>query len=222
MKLLPSNPWASVHITTAGGAISFRRGAVFIGLKITCGRSVRCINSVIEGPTALPMPHKNIPPLANRSCSFLKRICSIGSPASHPNLVQQKRLGSSCKNSLPIQTDYALVFTSMQEDSLSERLRSFMEERQLSQKRVADAADISQSTVSRALKGHFERQGGAKSKLFTYIQNELLNEELSGKGKDKVVRAFESIWDRSEEHAVAIAKIIKASGGLLPRKTSRR
>jgi transcriptional regulator with XRE-family HTH domain len=106
----------------------------------------------------------------------------------------------------------------MQEDSLAERLRSFMQERQLSQKSVAEAANISQSTVSRALQGHFERQGRAKSKLFTYMHNELLSEGLSGKGKDKVVRAFESIWDGSEEHAVGIAKIIKASGGLLPPK----
>ena len=114
--------------------------------------------------------------------------------------------------------DYALVSINMQEDSLAERLRSFMRERQLTQKSVAKAAKISQSTVSRALQGHFERQGRARAKLFTYMHNESLNEGLSGKGKDKVVRAFDSIWDGSEEHAVAIAKIIKASGGLLPAK----
>jgi transcriptional regulator with XRE-family HTH domain len=106
----------------------------------------------------------------------------------------------------------------MQEDSLAERLRLFMQERQLSQKSVAEAANISQSTVSRALQGHVERQGRAKSKLFTYMRNELLNEGLSGTGKEKVVKAFEKIWDRSEEHATAIAKIIRASGGLLPAK----
>jgi hypothetical protein len=35
-------------------------------------------------------------------------------------------------------------------------------------------------------------------------------------GKDKVVNAFESIWDGSDEHALAIARIIKASEGLRP------
>src|SRR5215213_9295222 len=47
----------------------------------------------MEGPRALPMPHKNTPLLSRRSCSFRKRICSIGSAASVPKRVQQNRSG---------------------------------------------------------------------------------------------------------------------------------
>jgi transcriptional regulator with XRE-family HTH domain len=104
----------------------------------------------------------------------------------------------------------------MQDDSFSEQLRLFMRERHLSQTVVANEAKISQSTVSRALKGTLEREGPAKAKLFTYMQQVTGTEVLRGKGKERVVKAFESIWDGSEEHATAIAKIINASKELRP------
>jgi len=108
----------------------------------------------------------------------------------------------------------------MQEESFAQQLLEFMKSRHLSQAIVAKAAKISQSTVSRALKGHFERQGKAKARLFIYMQQESRADVLRGKGKDKVVNAFQSIWDGSEEHASAIAKIINASKGLRPEKRS--
>ncbi|HWS87335.1 MAG TPA: hypothetical protein VN282_10240 [Pyrinomonadaceae bacterium] len=101
---------------------------------------------------------------------------------------------------------------------MAKQLLALIESKQLSQKSIAKAAKVSQSTVSRALRGHIERRGRAKTKLFIYIQQELQNEILIGTGKEKVVKAFENIWDGSEEHAAAIAKIISASGGLLPAK----
>jgi transcriptional regulator with XRE-family HTH domain len=110
----------------------------------------------------------------------------------------------------------------MQQESLANRLRAFMEHRHLSQTTVAKAAKISQSTVSRALRGEVERQGRAKSKLFIYMQKELDAEGMQGKGKQKVISAFESVWDGSEAHATAIAKIIKASQELRPIQRTRR
>jgi predicted XRE-type DNA-binding protein len=98
----------------------------------------------------------------------------------------------------------------MQQESLAKQLRAFMESRHLSQKIVAKGAKISQPTVSRALRGGVERQGRAKSKLFIYMQKELRAEGLQGKGREKVINAFEAIWDGSEAHAIAVAKIIKA------------
>ena len=108
----------------------------------------------------------------------------------------------------------------MQQQSLAKQLRAFMESRHLSQKVVANAAKISQSTVSRALNGEIERQGGAKSKLFIYMQKQLQAEGMQGKGKEKVINAFEAIWDGSEAHAIAIARIIKASQQLRPVRRS--
>lgn len=108
----------------------------------------------------------------------------------------------------------------MQQQSLANQLLAFMASRQLSQKTLAKAAKISQSTVSRALRGEVERQGRAKSKLFIYMQKELSAEGMQGKGKEKIINAFEAIWDGSEAHAIAIAKIIKASKDLGPVKRS--
>ena len=102
------------------------------------------------------------------------------------------------------------------QDRISKELWLFMRDRHLSQTTIAKAAKISQSSVSRALKGQSTRHGGAVAKLFIYMQKELRAEVLEGKGKEKVVKAFESIWDGSEEHASAIAKIINASRELRP------
>ena len=103
----------------------------------------------------------------------------------------------------------------MQDDSFSDELQRFMRDRHLSQTVVAEAAKISQSTVSRALHGKAERAGAAKTRLFTYMQK-VIGEVPRGRGTDKVVKAFESVWDGSEEHATAIAKIIHASRELRP------
>jgi len=37
-------------------------------------------------------------------------------------------------------------------------------------------------------------------------------------GEERVVVAFRRIWDRSDAHAAAVAKIIAASGDLGPRR----
>ncbi|MEQ1921606.1 MAG: helix-turn-helix transcriptional regulator [Pyrinomonadaceae bacterium] len=103
----------------------------------------------------------------------------------------------------------------MQDDFLAKSLRELMRERHLSQQEVAKSAGVSQSTVSRALNGNMRRSGKGKKMLFRFMQQEL-GQEIFLAGKDKVVRAFESVWDGSDEHAAAIAKIISASYGLLP------
>ncbi len=103
----------------------------------------------------------------------------------------------------------------MQQERLAHALRSLMQEKRLSQQEIAFHANVSQSTVSRALRGGTKRQGRGTARLFTYMQNEI-GHEWALDGKDKVVKAFESVWDGSNEHAAAIAKIIKASEGLGP------
>jgi hypothetical protein len=47
----------------------------------------------------LPMPHRKMPLLLVRSRSFLRRMASIGSPASVPNFVQQNDDGNSIEAS---------------------------------------------------------------------------------------------------------------------------
>jgi transcriptional regulator with XRE-family HTH domain len=102
----------------------------------------------------------------------------------------------------------------MQQDS--GRLEAFLEERGLSQAKVAELAGVSQSTVSRAVRRSQQRKGQARKKLFTFIENDFSRSATAGSGRDQVLNAFDRIWDGSEVHAVAVAKVIEALDGLRP------
>jgi transcriptional regulator with XRE-family HTH domain len=97
-----------------------------------------------------------------------------------------------------------------------------MEEKHLSQTGLAMAAKVSQSTVSRALSGLPMRHGAARSRLFTYAG---ISEPQQGvppkKGPQRVLTAFQRIWDRTEAHAIAVAKIIDALEDLTPARKKR-
>jgi transcriptional regulator with XRE-family HTH domain len=100
----------------------------------------------------------------------------------------------------------------MQQDSA--RLEAFMKDRRLSQQKLAELAVVSQSTVSRARHGSLQRHGRAREKLFTFLENELSRTPTAGSGRDQVLNAFDRIWDGSEVHAAAVAKVIEALDGL--------
>jgi transcriptional regulator with XRE-family HTH domain len=98
-----------------------------------------------------------------------------------------------------------------------DQLREFMSEKGLSQAELAKKARISQATVSRILSGKkAERDGGARRRLFIYVEKELGLPLLDSGGRERVVRAFDEIWDGSEAHAFAVARIIDALAGLRP------
>lgn len=103
----------------------------------------------------------------------------------------------------------------MQEDA-ARIVRTFMNKRGLNQVQLAKLAGVSQSIVSRALRHAAKRGGRARNKLCIYIQEELGAELESGVGKDRVLTAFDQIWDKTEAHATAVAKVIKALNGLRP------
>jgi predicted transcriptional regulator len=105
----------------------------------------------------------------------------------------------------------------MQEGELGPRLREYMRQEGLSETEIAKRAKVSQAAVSRALSRPAQRRGRAWSRLFVYLQ-ERTAPVAPGTPEDAVVIAFRRIWDRSEEHAAAIARIISASGGLRPKK----
>jgi len=97
-------------------------------------------------------------------------------------------------------------------------LRTFMARDGVNQVQVAKNAGVSQATISRALKGSPERRGKARVRLFTYVRAELARQKHDGQALAEVVRAFEGIWDGSEVHASAVARVIDAMDGLLPKK----
>jgi predicted transcriptional regulator len=100
-------------------------------------------------------------------------------------------------------------------------VREFMRRETMSESDLARFAGVSQSTVSRAIAGTGVRHGAARSKLFRFIHNR--NASLPPKkGVQRVLTAFERIWDRTEEHADAVARIISALDNLRPITTKRK
>jgi transcriptional regulator with XRE-family HTH domain len=103
------------------------------------------------------------------------------------------------------------------------RLIAFMAQNNLSQQELAHKAGVSQSSVSRVLSKTPERRGGARSKLLAYAsihQSDIRCEP--GKGTQKVVEAFERIWDGSELQANVVVRIIEALEDLSPINNAQR
>src|SRR4051794_19931945 len=93
------------------------------------------------------------------------------------------------------------------------QLRLLMQSRGLTQQQVAEAAGVSQSSVSRMLKREPVRQSGAYGKLCTYIHERTPSE--SGM-PSAVLEAVWRVWDGTDDHADALAELIHASGQLWP------
>lgn len=96
----------------------------------------------------------------------------------------------------------------------------FMEDEDLGQSSLADAANVSQATVSRALGHKPLRRGRAYLRLLSYVRSKRRKKPLGG--KNRVAKAFERIWDGSDVHAEVIAQIIEDLGGLRPSQELRR
>ncbi len=105
----------------------------------------------------------------------------------------------------------------MQEDDIA-LLRILMAREQLNQSELSGLAGVSQSTISRALKGIPERRGKARARLFIYVRKALAHQSRDAAGMTAVIEAFENIWDGSDVHASAVARVIDAMDGLLPKK----
>ena len=102
----------------------------------------------------------------------------------------------------------------MQKD-IHQLLRSFMASTGMGQTALADAAGVSQPTVSRALTGRPVRWGRAHAKLFRYIKSQ--GRPLSRKtvkSEEHVVAAFKRIWDGSEAHASVVVRLISDLEGM--------
>lgn len=95
-----------------------------------------------------------------------------------------------------------------------EAIRAYMKKTGISQTELAVRAGVSQATVSRALAKRPERSGKAWRKLCTFIHQ--LPAAAAGPGQGAVLQAFGRIWDGSEVHAEAIARVIDALEGLRP------
>ena len=104
----------------------------------------------------------------------------------------------------------------MQEANISSLVQQYLAAHSLSQAELAKLASVSQATVSRAIREPAHGHGSARSRLFTFMQREIQIGTPPLAGTDRVVGAFAKIWDGSEEHAAAVARIIEACEGLRP------
>ena len=102
------------------------------------------------------------------------------------------------------------------EDEIAE----YLTRASLTQATLAKLAGVSQSTVSRAISSDVKRRGAAYLRLCGYMQK-VGAVSPPGRGEEPVIIAFRRIWDHTDEHAAAVAKIIAASGDLGPRSTDR-
>ena len=104
----------------------------------------------------------------------------------------------------------------------STQLRVFMQKHKLTQEDLAAKAKVSQATVSRALYGPPQRHGRATMRLLQYASIHLSATGPKVTGADRVIRAFRKIWDGSDVHAFAVAKIIEALEGMKPSGGARK
>jgi DNA-binding XRE family transcriptional regulator len=181
---------------TYGGSASRERGRERIGLNRSAGDGLPATSSASPGATELPIPHRNTPSFAARSCSLRARMVSIGSPASVPKRVQQKVFGRiSCISVIY----HALI------DCRADIL-SYLAAEGISHEELAKRAGVHQTTVSRIVKGSPKRQGPALRRLCKFMQ-----EERRGSSPAADV---EAIWDGTPEHADALRGLLRASDQL--------
>lgn len=77
---------------------------------------------------------------------------------------------------------------------------------------VADICRITQSQVSKILKGKFSRQGKAVNKLIEYSKyNEYYERHPTSK---KIEEAIADVWDGSPQMELKIAQTIREIGGI--------
>jgi transcriptional regulator with XRE-family HTH domain len=106
----------------------------------------------------------------------------------------------------------------MQQRGLPEALRAYLMREGMSQVRLAREAGVSQATVSRAMKQEAIRRTKPGQKLFNYMRQAGMIGRPPPLIEQLVLGAFVEVWDQTEEHASAVAKIIKATEGLRPIK----
>jgi len=95
---------------------------------------------------------------------------------------------------------------------ISRMIGSYMRATGEGQAAIAKKAGVSQPAVSRALNGAPGRNGQSRTKLFIFMQ-----QALTDLAPPPAIVALREVWDGSEEHALALAALIAASGELWPK-----
>src|ERR1700691_5392352 len=86
-------------------------------------------------------------------------------------------------------------------------LRSFRQQKGLSQAEIAHKLGISQSTVSRRERKPPQRHSDATYVLCNYAETKVTQSRISG--RRAVQKSFDEVWNKSDAHAAALSKIIE-------------
>lgn len=81
----------------------------------------------------------------------------------------------------------------------------------INQQGLAERAQVSQATVSRARKGPPLRNGAAHARLVRYMQ-----QYSSCRTPAVAARVLWEVWDGTDQHALALAALLRASRELWP------
>lgn len=106
----------------------------------------------------------------------------------------------------------------LNERDVPNAVRLYLDQEGISQHELAERAQVSQPTVSRALTGSPKRHGPARTQLFKFIRQQTRSSSL---GPRNLTAAVEEVWDGTEAHEVALASLIVASAELWPKMKGR-
>lgn len=104
-------------------------------------------------------------------------------------------------------------------DDAAKQLRDFMDRSGLTQNKLAINANVSQASVCRALSGKYRSGGAAIRKIFSYAGLTEYTRDDNVLPSDRVLSAFEQVWDGSDSHADALARLLLATSGMRPAGT---
>lgn len=86
----------------------------------------------------------------------------------------------------------------------------------LTQEHIASALSASQSQVSRVLSGNSRRRSKLLDGVCKYVFSVSLGEAQEPRSNADLMAALSAVWDGSEEHARALALVIRSLGALHP------
>ena len=105
----------------------------------------------------------------------------------------------------------------MADKDIGAQLQAFMRSKGLVQKSLAKKTGTSQASVCRALMTKGGQVGPALTKIFIYSGLSEYLEPGVDDAHERVLQAFDQIWDGTRAHAEWIAKVIGAMANLRPR-----
>ena len=104
----------------------------------------------------------------------------------------------------------------MTHQHIGERLHAFMKQKGLTQASLAKQSGVSQASVCRALKVENGKVGPALEIIFIFSGiDEYLKSQFNDP-RERVLLAFDQIWDGTQAHAESIARVIGAMADLRP------